>query len=209
MQSSIQRLSLTRCTLHCKCFHIIKPERSKLINKQNVEVKYHCVWVWWCYRLQTDGDILPLTALCWRTCFSFTTTRFRHRVWAWQRFGYHSVWQSTHTNTGTCYHHSFKTSQRAKCRHNEHILNNRKWCLPCFFKKIFMINHFNFTNMNSCPPGVCLYLWGRSSPRTPCPVASCLHGPPTHSSGTATATVWLMDCWGRGLPEEMGGQSGA
>lgn len=178
MQSYIQRL-------HCKCFHIIKPDRSTLINKQNVQVKYHCVWVWWCYRLQTDGDILPLTALCWRTCFSFTTTRSRHRVLARQRFGYHSVWESTHTNAGTCYHHSFKTT---------------------FF---YMINHFNFTNINSCPPGVCLYLWGRSSPRTPCPVASCLPGPPTHSSGSATATFWLMDCWGRGLPEEMGGQSGA
>lgn len=71
----------------------------------------------------------------------------------------------------------------------------------------YMIN--NFTNINSCPPEVYLYLWGRSSPRTPCPVASCLPGPPTHSSGSATATFWLMDCWGRGLPEEMGGQSGA
>lgn len=89
--------------------------------------------------------------------------------------------------------------------------HKRRHMLPSQFQNYFfyMINHFNFTNINSCPPGVCLYLWGRSSPRTPCPVASCLPGPPTHSSGSATATFWLMDCWGRGLPEEMGGQSGA
>lgn len=80
-----------------------KHDISTFNQKQNVKVKYHCRfaqdWVWWCGRLQTDVDVLPLTAPCWRTLFSCTTTHFSHRGLVRQRCGYHTIWESTHTQT--------------------------------------------------------------------------------------------------------------
>lgn len=43
---------------------------------------------------RADGDVLPLTALCWRRRSSCTAAPFRCGVLAWWRFGYHGVWKA-------------------------------------------------------------------------------------------------------------------
>lgn len=61
----------------------------------------------WCCQQQAHADILPLTALCWRTPFPSTAACFTHRGLVWRRFGYSSIWETA--DTDVCYHHSFKS----------------------------------------------------------------------------------------------------